>query len=271
MSWNRHPGARLVTMAVGLAVIASGPHMGDAAPEPDAPDLRLVVNVPARRLDVFVDGDWTRSYPVAVGRASYPTPTGTYRIGRAVWNPWWHPPDSEWAVDEVVTPPGPLNPMGRVKLYFRPTFFVHGSPHESSLGHAASHGCIRMSNEDAIELARLVHRHGAASVSPRSIDWLIRHPGETRTIRLADPIALDVVYRRVEVHGGRLMLHPDVYGRGDGALKERAVQALMAAGYAASSIDGHAIEEMVARARYETASVPIDGVLVSERAAKVDG
>lgn len=264
MSGNGGWTGRLLAASIALFATASVPRIEGPSERPSASDLRLVVNVAAPRLDVFVDGEYRRSYPVAVGMAAYPTPTGEYRITHAVWNPWWHPPDRGWAAGASAVPPGPGNPMGRVKMYFLPLYFVHGTPNEGSLGRAASHGCIRMANDDAIELARLVHRHGAAGLSAGEIGLLVDRPGETRTVRLAEPVPLEVVYRRVEVQGGRLMIHPDVYGRGGGALKERAVQALMAAGYASSSIDDDAIEEMVARAEHETASVPIDAVLTGE-------
>jgi lipoprotein-anchoring transpeptidase ErfK/SrfK len=103
----------------------------------DSAPISLALNVPAFRLDVMEDGERTRSYAVAVGSIEYPTPRGQYAITRVEWNPWWIPPESDWARDEKPTPPGPANPMGRVKLHFRPTYYLHGTPSERSIGSAA--------------------------------------------------------------------------------------------------------------------------------------
>lgn len=210
--------------------------------------LRLVVNLPAFRLDVYQNGELIRSYPVAVGMPGHATPTGSYTIKKAVWNPWWHPPDRGWAAGQGPVPPGPNNPMGRVKLYFRPLYYIHGTPLEGSLGSAASHGCIRMRNEDAIELARLVHRYAAPDVSSGEVEWLVSHSDATRTIGLAAPVELDVIYRVAEVHDGALMIHPDVYGRvGDDEFERLAVRALARAGH--PGVDAAAVEDLAAQAR----------------------
>ena len=62
--------------------------------------------------------------------------------------------------------------MGRVKIFFaEPDYYIHGTEAEESLGTAASHGCLRMSNDDVIELARLVMEHGGEARSP---NWFRR-------------------------------------------------------------------------------------------------
>ncbi|MFW6079676.1 MAG: L,D-transpeptidase [Gemmatimonadota bacterium] len=206
MSWRRGSIWRTAALAGALAATAVAPGERPNGPAGEASEaraeratLRLVVNIESRRLHVYVDGRRTRSYPVAVGKPTHPTPTGRYRITHAVWNPWWHPPDRGWAAGASPAPPGPGNPMGRVKMYFRPLYFIHGTPDVASLGRAASHGCIRMSNADAIELARLVHRHGDAAISSSDLEWLIDHPRETRTVRLRNPVTLEIVRQRADV------------------------------------------------------------------------
>jgi hypothetical protein len=113
--------------------------------------------VPAYRLDVIEQGVVTRSISVAVGQPRYPTPLGHFRIDYVVWNPWWRPPASDRAWKERPQAPGWQNPVGRVKLHVTGLVFLHGTPLVESRGTAASHACVRMSNEDAIALARLVH------------------------------------------------------------------------------------------------------------------
>lgn len=156
-----------------------------------APGIRIVVDVSSRRLYVKQGDETIRSYVVAVGKKGYPTPRGSYRISHLVWNPRWDPPESGWARHEKAQKPGWHNKMGRVKMFFRePSYFIHGTPYEGSLGEARSHGCIRMSNGDAIELARLVMKHGG---SPRPRSWFSRimdHVRQTENVYLERPIPL---------------------------------------------------------------------------------
>lgn len=84
------------------------------------PPLHLVVNIPAYRLDAYVSDSLVRSIGVAPGMPNYPTPRGEFQITSVEWNPWWIPPHSPWAAKEHPTPPGPDNPMRRVKLNFLP-------------------------------------------------------------------------------------------------------------------------------------------------------
>jgi murein L,D-transpeptidase YcbB/YkuD len=165
------------------------------------PGLSLELNLPAYRLDVLRDGVVERTFEVAIGTRSHPTPTGSYAISTVEWNPWWHPPDSEWARDRVVTPPGPSNPMGVAKLHFRPLYFIHGTPDARSIGSAASHGCVRMRDPEVTELGLLI--------SGRD-----RPPAGTRLDRVETAIPLEIVYERVELRGGELLVHPDPYRRG---------------------------------------------------------
>ena len=90
--------------------------------------LRLDINLPAFRLDAYIGDSLVRTIPIAVGMPAYKSPRGEFAITSIEWNPWWIPPKSPWAAKEKVTPPGPGNPMGRVKLNFRELYFLHGTP-----------------------------------------------------------------------------------------------------------------------------------------------
>jgi lipoprotein-anchoring transpeptidase ErfK/SrfK len=72
-------------------------------------------------------------------------------------NPWWYPPDSDWAKDAEPVPPGPSNPLGtRWMGLDREDVGIHGTPDSGSLGGFASHGCIRMYIPSAEKLYSLV-------------------------------------------------------------------------------------------------------------------
>ena len=130
----------------------------------NAPPVRLVVDLSSRQLQVLQNGRVTRSYGVAVGSPAHPTPRGSYRTGSIDWNPAWTPPNSPWAKGKKPQPPGaPSNPIQGVKIYFKaPDFYIHGTNRPESIGEAASHGCIRMTESDAVNLARFIQGHGGS-------------------------------------------------------------------------------------------------------------
>jgi murein L,D-transpeptidase YcbB/YkuD len=181
-------------------------------------ELTIQVNLPAYRLDVFRGDERIRTYPIAIGSPDYPTPLGAYEAGSIEWNPWWNPPDSPWARGERRTPPGPSNPMGRAKIEFLPAFYIHGS--NAPLGRAVSHGCIRMANEDVLELARLLVDEVGAAVTAEEIDALERSPGRTRRVGLERAVRVHILYRLAEETDGGVVVHDDVYGMGMSASEE---------------------------------------------------
>lgn len=130
----------------------------------DQSPVRLAVSLSARELKVIQDGEVVTTYGIAIGRPSHPTPTGSFRTGLIDWNPSWTPPPSDWARNKEYQPPGAdANPMQGVKIYFKPPYyFIHGTNAPGSIGEAASHGCIRMTAEDAVSLARRIQRAGGS-------------------------------------------------------------------------------------------------------------
>jgi lipoprotein-anchoring transpeptidase ErfK/SrfK len=140
---------------------------------PAAADLRVEVDLSARALHVIEDDATIKTFEVAVGTRKNPTPTGTFSIRKIVWNPTWVPPDEPWARGKEPKGPGdPDNPMKRVKVFFQePDYYIHGTDDIDSLGHAASHGCVRMDPEEVTELARLLMEHGG---NPKPEPWYRR-------------------------------------------------------------------------------------------------
>lgn len=181
--------ACLVALAAITGVFAFGEK---AAPDPSA-TLRLEVDVSERTLTVLENGEATRTYDVTVGTDRHPTPRGDYQIGWIVWNPSWNPPNSDWARGKKPIGPGPDNPMGRVKMFFRqPAYYVHGTNRDDQIGEAASHGCVRMRNEDVIELAQLVMEHGGEVRPPNWFKRVINRFRDTREVRLGAPVPIEI-------------------------------------------------------------------------------
>jgi len=115
-----------------------------------APKRVIVVSLEDRRLALVEDGKVMKVYRVAVGKRSTPSPVGTFTIERRVMNP-------TYSHDGRVVPPGPNNPVGDrwMGLSIR-GYGIHGTNVPSSIGKAASHGCIRMGKADVEELFSLV-------------------------------------------------------------------------------------------------------------------
>jgi lipoprotein-anchoring transpeptidase ErfK/SrfK len=154
----------------------------------------LVVDISERRLYVMSGEDVVRTFPVAVGDEGYDTPAGSFTIRRMIWNPSWTPPASAWARDKKYEAPGsPGNPMGRVKMFFRePDYYIHGTGLASSLGNARSHGCLRMRNIDAVELARLVMINGGGTQEQSWYEQTIANPTRAREVTLPRPVTIRV-------------------------------------------------------------------------------
>jgi lipoprotein-anchoring transpeptidase ErfK/SrfK len=116
----------------------------------DAPSRRLIVNLAARKIVLVEDGKVLKMYPVAVGKRSTPSPSGSFHIASHVANP-------TYSHEGKVVKPGPKNPVGTrwMSLGYK-GYGIHGTNHPESIGHAASHGCIRLRNQDVEELFELV-------------------------------------------------------------------------------------------------------------------
>lgn len=113
-----------------------------AGPRADAHKRVIVVSLEDRRLALLEDGAVKATYPVAVGRNSSPSPTGTFRIVQRVSNPTYYHKGQ-------VIPPGLGNPVGARWLGLsRAGYGIHGTNAQRSIGKAASHGCIRMARPD---------------------------------------------------------------------------------------------------------------------------
>jgi L,D-transpeptidase ErfK/SrfK len=112
----------------------------------------LVINLPELRMYHFQNDAYQRRYALAVGKPSWPTPTGNYKIFEKRKNPIWRVPTSiqeemeemGWEVQTKV-PPGPKNPLG--KYFIATTAWgvgIHATNRPWTVGYFVSHGCIRM-------------------------------------------------------------------------------------------------------------------------------
>lgn len=160
---------------------------------PDVPRKGLVINVPEMRLYDFTRGGPPDVYAIAIGDQMDPSLIGEFRVGAKRRNPAWTVPASirrERPELPAVVPPGPDNPLGDHWMTIGATSYgIHGTNNPWSIGRMATHGCIRLYDD---QLAPLFDRTPSGT-----------------------PIRL--IYQTVKVgarDGGIYVeAHPDLYGR----------------------------------------------------------
>ncbi|HUB77299.1 MAG TPA: L,D-transpeptidase [Bryobacteraceae bacterium] len=114
------------------------------------PSRRIVVSIADRKLAVLADDRVVRIFPTAVGATESPSPVGVYKIVNSLTDPTWY-------YKGKVIGPGKDNPLGTRWLGLSVKGYgIHGTNVPSSIGHNASHGCVRMRNHDVEELFRMV-------------------------------------------------------------------------------------------------------------------
>jgi hypothetical protein len=114
----------------------------------------ITIDRAAFRLRLFRHLRLVRSYPIAVGQQGLQTPAGLYHIQDKVVNPSWQVPFSAWtgSLAGKLIPPGPDDPLKARWLGIFNGAGIHGTEETWSIGHAVSHGCVRMTIPDVIDL-----------------------------------------------------------------------------------------------------------------------
>jgi L,D-transpeptidase catalytic domain len=141
----------------------------DAAPLPEAPlsesSIRLVLRLGERQVYVYRGEEAIATYPVAIGRPDTPTPTGEFLVFEMIENPAWKNPRTG-----EVEPAGADGSLGTRWIGFAnmPNGVIgfHGTPNRASIGRAASHGCVRMRNEDVVAMFEHVAVGTVVTVEP---------------------------------------------------------------------------------------------------------
>ena len=119
----------------------------------------ILIDTAGKKLYYIVNAEKAYAYSIAVGKEGF-TWTGTEPISQIVSWPSWNPP-KEMLKRRPDLPDhmegGPNNPLGAVAMYLGNTLYrIHGTNEPSSIGNAASSGCIRMFNSNVLHLAKLV-------------------------------------------------------------------------------------------------------------------
>jgi lipoprotein-anchoring transpeptidase ErfK/SrfK len=122
-----------------------------AAEQPKTLTRFIMISIPDRQLALVDNGQVIKTFPVAVGKESTPSPDGDFTVVNRTENPTYYHKGK-------VIKPGKSNPLGtRWMGLSQKGYGIHGTNVPSSIGKAASHGCFRMAKKDVEELFKLVH------------------------------------------------------------------------------------------------------------------
>ena len=199
------------------------------------------VNIPAYRLDLIENDRAVASHRVIVGKPGSQTPSFQAKVTGVTINPWWNVPCSivDESVGKLITSnpkeaarrgyvatkgpdgklvvrqrPGPDNALGRIKIEMPNPYdvYIHDTPSKdlfASPRRAFSHGCIRTEDPQGLAVSLL------GTGQQAQVDILLA-TGVSRTLRLAQPIPVYVVYLTAEsdeTAGGGVATYADIYHR----------------------------------------------------------
>ena len=135
--------SRLILILAALAITGIEAHAQE--------QRRVTISIPDRKLSLYEGDQVVKTWDVAVGKPSTPSPRGTATIVSRIKNPTWYGPGGK------VVGPGSGNPVGTrwIGLSIK-GYGIHGTNEPASIGNAASHGCIRMRNRDVEELFAMI-------------------------------------------------------------------------------------------------------------------
>lgn len=143
---NRYRAGNLNTVALVAMLLLAFDVRGLAQTSEERTKRLVLVSIPDRKLAVIENGEVIARFPVSVGAAVSPSPRGDFAIVSRVANPVYYHGGG-------VIPPGKRNPVGTRWLGLsQKGYGIHGTNAPLSIGHAASHGCIRLRNRDIEKL-----------------------------------------------------------------------------------------------------------------------
>jgi lipoprotein-anchoring transpeptidase ErfK/SrfK len=137
------------------------------------PDITVTVSKETSALTVTdAAGKVLMHAPVTSGSEHDPLPIGSWTVTTVARNPTFnYNPDLFWDADpahaKAKLPPGPNGPVGLVWIDIsKPHYGIHGTPEPSTVGHTTSHGCVRLTNWDALKLAAMVGKGTKVEFTP---------------------------------------------------------------------------------------------------------
>ncbi len=167
-----NPGVDFTQAGVSIVVADLGPSDLPAAV------TRVEVDRAHGQVRAFgADGQLLASYPATIGSTDRPSPSGTWKVKGVARNPPYEYDPARLTFGKIghklEVKPGPNNPVGAVWIDLsKDTYGIHGTPDPGKIGKAQSHGCVRLNNSDALQLA--------AAVKPGTVVAFLAGKGRAR-------------------------------------------------------------------------------------------
>ena len=178
-------------------------------------DTRIVVNIPAFRMDVFQDGTLVRSFKIGIGYQEYPLPTGFRKAEQIIFNPTWTQPNEPWASDPgAITPAGAAgNPLGPIKVPIGGANLIHGGKSLAKIGTFASHGCVGLTNDEVRDFVRTLADATKIDLTDDTISAYLKHRTRTQVVKIPKAVPVELRYETIVIQDGRLHVYRDVYNK----------------------------------------------------------
>jgi len=183
-------------------------------------DTRIVVNIPAFRMDLFQDGALVKSYKVGIGYPEFPLPQGLRKAQQIIFNPTWTPPDSPWVAKMKNVAPGETvgagdkdNPLGPIKIPIGLPSLIHGGKSPAKIGKFASHGCVGLTNAQIKDFATMLGQISTTPDVPTRMATYLENKEKTQTVKLSQTVPVELRYETIVIEDGKLHIYRDVYAQ----------------------------------------------------------
>src|ERR1041385_1869196 len=178
-------------------------------------DTRIVVNIPAFRMDVFREGSLLKSYKIGIGYPQFPLPTGFRKAEMIIFNPTWTQPNESWASNpgEVVPAGASGNPLGRIKVPIGGANLIHGGKDLWKIGTFASHGCVGLTNGQVKDFAKVLAEATDTELKEDTMAWYLKRRSLTQVVKLAQLVPVELRYETIVIEDGKLHIYRDVYNK----------------------------------------------------------
>lgn len=214
-------------------------------------DTRVVVNIPAFRMDIFADGALLKSYRIGIGTPEFPLPQGLRTADTVIFNPTWTVPDSEWAaemknvsVGETVEAGSKNNPLGWIKVPIGLPALIHGGKAPAKIGTFASHGCVGLTNPQIKDFAMRLAEASGTELDDQEVAEYLQVKTRTKEVKLKETVPVELRYETIVVEDGKLHVYKDVYAQ-DTNTEENLRSVLQANGVAFDSLPSEKKAEML--------------------------
>ena len=217
VSTSATPAAPSPEASKAVATAEPSPEM-PSGPNAIPTDTRVVVNIPAYRMDIFENGSLVKSYNVGIGTPEFPLPTGLRKAESVIFNPTWTVPDESWAaemknvsVGETVEAGAKNNPLGWIKIPIGLPSLIHGGKAPAKIGTFASHGCVGLTNPQIKDFAMRLAHAADTEINDEQVNSYLEEKTRTHEIKLEQTVPVELRYETIVVEDGKLHIYKDVY------------------------------------------------------------